>query len=190
MFFQTENLPFSLLDHPTDQKQKLLFQSWREDDLSDAVIKYSADLVILTVDRKSGLPVELYRGENSLAAIVLGDNWQTDFVTASGAKQIMKAYEEIRFGEPTFQFVSHTGTNNQRRFDVSYERLVLPFKIGGGLQQFVTLSTLVSFETEPIDEQSRGSVSSPSHKASSQILLGREEFANSMRLESARSCGP
>ncbi len=172
-----------MLEHPADPRQKHLYQSWRNDDLSSAIMRCPEDLLILTIDRETGLPVELYKGSNSLAAKVLGKRWQTDFADSSGSDDILRAYEASRFGEPTFQYVSHQGMRAGRKFDVSYERLVLPFKIGGGVQQFVTLSTLVSFELQPTDGRSPDNGLFPCRKANSRILLGTEEPASSERRE-------
>ena len=190
MFFQTETLPFSSLEHARDFKQRELFQSWREGDLPQQIMRHAEDLALLTVDGRTGMPVDLFKGERSLAARVLGNFWQSDLAGSDGCDQIVKAYDVSNFGEATYQYVSHRGTRDQMQFEVGYERLVLPFKIGGGLPQFVTLSTLVSFEIRPIASQNRDSGFGPSHKANSQILLGKDESASSMHLESEWSSAP
>lgn len=178
MSFETESLPFGLLEYSQDIKQRDMFAAWRNDELSERIMRYADDLILMTSDPETKLPIELFKGEKSLAARVLGELWQPDLATCAGSKEIFKAYEASRFGEPTFQYVSHRGERGTNKFHVRYERLVLPFKIGGGLPQFVTLSSLVSFELQPIVEQSHGSDPSPSHTASSQILLGTEQLAN------------
>ena len=178
MSFETETLPFSLLEHSQDHKQKELFAAWRSNGLSEMIMRYADHLILMSSDAKTGLPVELFKGDKSLAAKVLGELWQPDLATCAGSKDIFRAYDASSFGEPTFQYVSHKGQRNNNKFHVRYERLVLPFKIGGGLPQFVTLSSLVSFELQPIVARSHGNDFSPSHTASSQILLGTEQLAN------------
>ena len=178
MYFQTEPLPISLLEHTLDPQQRALFRSWRNSELVDNLTQFADDLALLTVNPETELPIELYTGKNSLAKKVLGDSWQADLAMTEGSERILDAYRIDRFGEPTYEYVCHNGRRNGYLFDVAYERLVLPFKIGGGLPQFVTLSSVVSFELEPIDEQSRDNGLSPLHRTSSQILLGTEQPSN------------
>ena len=178
MYFQTEPLPISLLEHTVDVRQKALFRSWRQNCLAEAVMEFADDLALLTVNPETQLPVELYTGDRSLAKKVLGDSWQADLAATKGVEKILEAYRIDQFGEPTYQYVCHNGRRDDWLFDVAYERLVLPFKIGGGLPQFVTLSTVVSFDLEPIDARNRNSGPSPLHRTSSQILLGTEQPAS------------
>ena len=178
MSFQTEALPFSLLDHSLDPRQKTLFRAWRENNLRAAMMEHFEHLALLTVDRNTQLPVDLYKGEKSLAAKVLGKSWQKDFTNSAGSEKILEAYEMARFGEPTYEYVCHDGNRDGRKFNVTYERLVLPLRVGGGLPQFVTLSTQVAFEIQPIVLRNLDSDHVPSHIANSQILLGTEERAN------------
>ena len=180
MSFQTESLPLSLLDHSLDPRQKVMFRAWRENDLREKIMEHAEYLALLTVDRRTKLPVELYKGEKSLAGKVLGRKWQKDLTQSGGSEKILEAYDLARFGEPTYEYVCHEGDRRGRKFSVAYERLVLPLKIAGGLPQFVTLSTQVAFEIQPIVAQSHGNDLVPSHIANSRILLGREERANSM----------
>ncbi len=178
MYFQTKTLPISLLEHAIDPKQNALFRSWRKNELGEKLLQYADDLALLTIDANTKLPIELFTGRNSLANKVLGNSWQADLAKTSGSEKILEAYDIDRFGEPTFQYVCHNGKRNGDLFDVAYERLVLPFKVGGGLPQFVTLSTVVSFEIQPIGEQSRDNGASPSRTANSQILLGTAQFSS------------
>ena len=178
MYFKTEPLPFSLLEHAVDPRQKTLFQGWRKNELSEKIPKFADELALLTVDPQTHLPIELYTGDNSLAKKVLGNSWQADLACTTGSETILDAYRVDRFGEPTYQYVCHNGQRNGCLFDVAYERLVLPFKIGGGLPQFVTLSTVVSFEITPIGAQSPDNDPSPLRTTNSQILLGREQCAS------------
>ena len=181
MSFQTESLPISLLEHSLDHKQRTLFRAWRAGDMAETIIDHADHLALLTINRQTNMPVELYKGEKSLAARVLGKSWQKDLLDSSGSSKILEAYDLTRFGEPTYEYVCHEGDRQGRAFRVAYERLVLPFKIGGGLPQFVTLSSQVAFEIQPIDAQSRDNAHAPSHIANSLILLGTEERASSRR---------
>ena len=178
MYFQTEPLPISLLEHTLDPRQRALFRSWRDDELVDNITQFADDLALLTVNPETELPIELYTGNNSLAKKVLGDSWQADLARTEGSERILDAYRVDRFGEPTYEYVCHNGRHNGCQFDVAYERLVLPFKIGGGLPQFVTLSTVVSFAIEPIDGQNLDNGASPLRRTNSQILLGTELPSN------------
>ena len=180
MSFQTESLPLALLEHSLDPRQKILFRSWRDNELREKILEHAEYLALLTIDRQTQMPVELYKGEKSIAAKVLGKSWQKDLTDAAGSEKILEAYQMARFGEPTYEYVCHEGKRDERQFKVTYERLVLPLRIGGGLPQFVTLSTPVAFEIQPIVARSHDSGPVPSRIANSQVLLGTEERANSM----------
>ena len=180
MSFQTEALPLSHLEHSLDPRQQIMYRAWRDNELREKFMAHADYLALLTVDRRTKLPVELFKGEKSLAGKVLGQSWQKDLTQSDGSEKILEAYDLDRFGEPTYEYVCHDGDRRGRKFSVAYERLVLPFKIGGGLPQFVTLSTQVAFEIQPIVAQSHGSDLVPSHIANSRILLGKEERASSM----------
>ena len=178
MAFQTEALPLTFLEHSNNTKQRELFASWRSNNLQDAVQKFAKDIVLLSYDKILALPIELYRGHNSLAQKVLGQNWQSDLKQIKGANHIVQAYELAHNGEPTYQYVYHTGQRRRNKFAVRYERLVLPLKSVAGIRQIVTLSTLVSIEFEPIETQNHDNDFSPWHKTNNQILLGKEQYAS------------
>ena len=178
MSFQTENLPLSLLEHSLDPRQKIMFRAWRENELRQKIMEHADYLALLTIDRRTKLPVELFKGEKSLAGKVLGRSWQKDLTDSDGSEKILEAYNLDRFGEPTYEYVCHEGDRSGRKFSVACERLVLPLRIAGGLPQFVTLSTQVAFEIQPIVARSHGNDLVPSHIANSRILFGREERAN------------
>ena len=145
-----ENLSIASLDAGGLDPASALWRAWRDNGglMTEALLPLHPHLIYnsCTIPDQD-LPEILFLGGETLARRIYGANAikDTSFrqIPDVGLRMGLRhGYLTAAAGEPAFDYVALTVTPTpDEATEISYERLILPFHTGGGMEMFATLCT-------------------------------------------------